>query len=136
MSAMVYRGYTARVEFDAEDHIFVGRLAGITDIVTFHGASVEELEAEFRAAVDHYLLVSEQVGIPPQSPSSGELVLKISPDAYVYAEKKAEIQGKSIHQWAAEALTDAIYQDDLIRKLNAAPGILPARKKETTKLCG
>lgn len=136
MSAMLYKGYTARVEFDAEDHIFVGRLAGITDIVTFHGVSVEELEAEFRAAVDHYLLVSEQVGIPPQPPSSGELVLKISPDDYAYAVKKAEIQGKSIHQWATETLTDAIYQDDFFRKLRAAPETLPARKNEINKLCG
>ena len=68
MSAMLYKGYAARIEFDAEDHLFVGRLAGIADIVTFHGASVDELEAEFRAAVDHYLAVSEKTGIPPQKP--------------------------------------------------------------------
>jgi predicted HicB family RNase H-like nuclease len=56
MSAIMYKGYAARIELDADDHIFVGRLAGITDIVTFHGATVTELETEFRAAVDHFWL--------------------------------------------------------------------------------
>ncbi len=39
---MTYKGYAANIQYDAEDHIFVGRLAGITDIVTFHGESVTE----------------------------------------------------------------------------------------------
>ena len=33
---MKYRGYTARIEFDEVDRIFVGHLAGIMDIVGFH----------------------------------------------------------------------------------------------------
>ena len=37
MNAMTYKGYAARVEFDAEDHIFVGHIIGIRDIVSFHG---------------------------------------------------------------------------------------------------
>ena len=32
---MSYKGYQARVEFDAEDEIFFGRIAGINDIVSF-----------------------------------------------------------------------------------------------------
>jgi predicted HicB family RNase H-like nuclease len=55
MNIMTYKGYAADIQYDAEDRIFVGRLAGITDIVTFHGESVTELEADFQAAVDHYL---------------------------------------------------------------------------------
>src|SRR3712207_8784669 len=41
MNVMSYKGYTARVEFDGEDELFVGHLAGINDIVGFHGASVD-----------------------------------------------------------------------------------------------
>ena len=67
MNIMTYKGYAANIQFDAEDRIFFGRLAGITDIVTFHGEGVTELEAEFQAAVDHYLAVSEKIGIPAKS---------------------------------------------------------------------
>lgn len=35
MNTMTYQGYTARIEFDDRDNIFVGRLLGIRDIVGF-----------------------------------------------------------------------------------------------------
>jgi predicted HicB family RNase H-like nuclease len=41
--------------FDAEDKIIVGRVLDIDDIVSFHGNSVAEFEANFHAAVDDYL---------------------------------------------------------------------------------
>ena len=41
MNRMKYRGYAARIEFDEVDRIFVGHLAGIKDIVGFHGTTVE-----------------------------------------------------------------------------------------------
>jgi predicted HicB family RNase H-like nuclease len=54
-NAMTYKGYVARVEFDPKDRIFFGRLAGIRDIISFHGETVNELETAFKEAVDHYL---------------------------------------------------------------------------------
>jgi predicted HicB family RNase H-like nuclease len=107
MSAMLYKGYAARIEFDAEDYILVGCLKGIADIVTFHGASVDELEAEFKTAVDHYLAVSEQTGIPPQKPYSGDLTLHVPPEVHIHAVMMAEAQGKSLNQWASEVLANA-----------------------------
>ena len=55
MNTMFYKGYSARIDFDDEDRIFVGHLAGIRDIVGFHGSSVDDLEAAFHEAVDDYL---------------------------------------------------------------------------------
>ena len=54
MHTMQYRGYTARIEFDEDDRIFVGHLAGIKDIVGFHGITVDELERAFHESVDAY----------------------------------------------------------------------------------
>lgn len=54
MHTMQYRSYTARIEFDEDDHIFVGHLAGIKDIVGFHGTTVDELEDAFHESVDAY----------------------------------------------------------------------------------
>lgn len=51
MNSMKYKGYAARIEFDADDRIFVGHLAGIRDVVGFHGSSVVELETAFHEAV-------------------------------------------------------------------------------------
>ena len=37
MKSMKYKGYIAKVEFDAEDRIFVGHIIGTRDVVGFHG---------------------------------------------------------------------------------------------------
>jgi len=41
-NSMNYKGYAARIEFDGHDRIFFGRLAGIRDIISFHGETVAE----------------------------------------------------------------------------------------------
>jgi hypothetical protein len=68
---MKYKDYVACIEYDAEDHIFVGRLIGIDAIVGFYGSTVDELEQRFREAVDHHLAVNEKFGIPSQKPYFG-----------------------------------------------------------------
>jgi predicted HicB family RNase H-like nuclease len=40
MNVMTYKGYKARVEFDPRDNIFVGRVLGIEDGISFHGETV------------------------------------------------------------------------------------------------
>ena len=54
MKAMVYKGYAARIEFDGDDEIFFGKIAGIQDSVSFHADFVADLKAAFHAAVDDY----------------------------------------------------------------------------------
>lgn len=73
MNVLTYKGYAARVEFDAEDRIFCGRIAGIKDIVSFHGKTVDELVAAFEEAVDDYLETCEKLGQHPDKPYSGRM---------------------------------------------------------------
>ena len=43
MNSLKYKGYTARIDFDPEDEIFVGRVVGIKDIIGFHAEVAKEL---------------------------------------------------------------------------------------------
>jgi predicted HicB family RNase H-like nuclease len=52
MSHLSYKGFVARIEFDPDDVIFVGRLAGINDVIGFHAENTEDLIAAFHEAVD------------------------------------------------------------------------------------
>ena len=52
MNRMTHNGYTARIEFDERDNIFVGRLLGMSDIVSFHADNVPDLRAAYIEAVD------------------------------------------------------------------------------------
>jgi predicted HicB family RNase H-like nuclease len=107
MNVMTHKGYAARVEFDADDRIFVGHLAGIRDRVGFHGRTVDELEAAFKEAVDDYLLACEKLGQLPERPASGKLMLRIPPSVHANAIRAAELAGKSLNQWAAQVLGEA-----------------------------
>ena len=46
-NVMSYKGYSARIEYDDEDAIFTGRLAGIRDGVGFHADTVDGLREAF-----------------------------------------------------------------------------------------
>ena len=54
MDRFNHAGFTATVEFDTDDQLFVGHLAGVSDIVGFHAETMADFEAAFREAVDDY----------------------------------------------------------------------------------
>jgi predicted HicB family RNase H-like nuclease len=85
-NVMTYKGYMARIEFDPRDNIFMGKIIGIADGITFQGETVKELKADFQAAVDHYLADCAATNRTPLKAASG---------------------GKSLNQWAEEVLNKA-----------------------------
>ena len=55
MNSMNHNGYTARIEFDERDNIFVGRVLGLPTIISFHGETAVELRAAFETAIEEFL---------------------------------------------------------------------------------
>jgi predicted HicB family RNase H-like nuclease len=108
MKTMTHRGYAARIEFSEDDGCFVGHIAGISDRVGFHGESVDSLRAAFIEAVEDYLETCAKVDRAPQRPYSGNLMLRIPPETHAALATAAAVSGKSINQWATEALERAI----------------------------
>jgi len=106
-NSMTYKRYPARIEYDDKDKIFTGKLAGMRDIVTFHGESVAELEAAFHEAVDDYLAACEQLGQKPEKPASGNLMLRIPPEVHQAVLTAAQAAGSSLNQWATKVLAEA-----------------------------
>jgi predicted HicB family RNase H-like nuclease len=106
-NTLTYKGYTATIGFDAIDRIFFGRLAGIQDIVTFHGKTVDELEEAFKEAVDDYLATCASLGDDPNKPYSGKVTLRIPPRIHAAIATAAETSGKSLNKWVADILDQA-----------------------------
>ena len=106
-NTMSYKGYTARIEYDDEDGIFFGRIAGISDGVSFHAETVEDLRAAFHEAVDDYIETCAKVGKDPQKAYSGKMMFRVDPEVHRKAALAAELAGKSLNQWAEEALEKA-----------------------------
>ena len=111
MNTMSYSGYTARIEYDERDSIFVGRILGLRSIISFHGQTVEELRGKFSAAVDDYVADCQEQGVSPEKPASGKLLLRVTPEIHSQALIKAQSIGKSLNQWATEAIERAMRAD-------------------------
>lgn len=107
-NVMTYKGYNARIEFDDEDGVFFGKLAGIRDGVGFHADNVADLRTAFFEAVDDYLDTCAKIGREPQRPFSGKVMFRIDPETHRKAAVAAELAGKSLNQWAEDVLTEAV----------------------------
>ena len=82
---------------------------GIADIISFHGETVAELTSDFHNAIDHYLADCNATGRQPQKPASGKIMLRVPPEVHAAAAIAAEASGKSLNQWATEALAQAAH---------------------------
>lgn len=107
---MTYKGYIGQVEFDDENHIFSGTVINIRDVITFHGESVKELEAEFRASVDDYLAWCAEDGVAPEKPYSGKFNVRLSPALHQRAAAEAKRRGLSLNRFVERSLEDELSQ--------------------------
>lgn len=106
-NALRYRGYIARIDLEAHNRIFVGSVLGMSEQLVFHGASVDELIADFEFAVDHYLSECAKEGRSPEKPASGKLLLRLPPEVHAAATVSAAATGKSLNQWVVDVVEKA-----------------------------
>lgn len=101
---MKYKGYEAKIEYDDEDCLFVGRVINTKDIIAFDGVSVEELEQSFQAVIEEYLEDCKAIGKEPDKPFSGRFNLRISPELHQKISLLATKQNVSLNTFVEQAL--------------------------------
>ena len=72
-NTMNYKGYAARIDYDDEDGIFMGRIACIGDGVGFHADTVEGLREAFHEAVEDYIETCAKIGKVNRPGFTGDL---------------------------------------------------------------
>jgi predicted HicB family RNase H-like nuclease len=100
-----YKGYVGTVE--ADDGAFVGRVAGLKDVITFEGETFAEVEQAFRDSIDDYLAFCAERGEQPDRPYSGKIPLRVDPDLHRKAAARAQAEGISLNQWIARRIETA-----------------------------
>ncbi|RDL44781.1 type II toxin-antitoxin system HicB family antitoxin [Marinomonas piezotolerans] len=106
-----YKGYTGSLDFDIEDKILYGKIEFINDLVNYEGTTLEELEAEFRLAVDDYLETCAEIGKAPEKTMSGTFNVRVGADLHKKAAKAALKESKSINDIVKTALTYYLEKD-------------------------
>ncbi|AYJ87668.1 type II toxin-antitoxin system HicB family antitoxin [Sphingomonas paeninsulae] len=99
MTVMTYKGYAATVDFDADDMILVGKLAGIDDNISFHADDGKAFIEAFHEAVEDYIATCAKIGKAPQKPYSGKVMFRIDPSVHAQAALAAQLSGKSMNAW-------------------------------------
>ena len=105
---MEYNGYHARIEYDAEDGLFIGKVYGITDSLNFHGTSVPELEEMFHQSIDNYLAMCTETGKTPDREFKGSFNVRISPELHREISLQAAEEGITLNQYVLKALESSL----------------------------
>ncbi len=101
---MEYKGYIGQVEFDDEANIFHGEVINLRDVVTFQGATVNELRKAFRDSVDDYIEFCAERGEVPEKPYSGKFVVRVEPELHKAVAIQAKLKRKSLNAWVHDTL--------------------------------
>lgn len=99
-----YKGYHAKIEFDAKDVILVGEVLGVNDSLSFNAKSVNEIIDAFHQSIDEYLELCKEIGKNPDKEFKGMFNIRISPDLHKKLYYKAEEEGISMNSFIERAL--------------------------------
>ncbi len=130
INTMEYKGYSALIEYSAEDECLIGHVIGINDRLGFDGESIAEITRNFHDVLDNYLALCQKTGKQPEQPKSGKLSLRLPAELHAYVAKQAEMTGESINTIIIDAVR-AIRNKDGRRAARTATTTPPFRKRKT-----
>lgn len=103
-----HKGYLGKVEFDDEANLFHGEVINIRDVITFQGESVAELRQAFVDSIEDYFTFCAERGEQPENPFSGRFTVQLSPEEHRRIVIAATKAGKSVDNWVADMLGQAV----------------------------
>lgn len=60
-----YEGYIGSVKYSNDDKILYGKVIGISDLISYEGNSISELEKNFNESVEDYLETCKELNKVP-----------------------------------------------------------------------
>ena len=99
-----YKDYIGSVEYSSEDKCFFGKIEMIDDLVTFEATNVDELESNFKNAVDEYIQTCKELNREPQKAFKGVFNVRVEPSLHKQIYKEAIKAGVSLNAFVNKAL--------------------------------
>ncbi len=109
---MKYKGFIGSVHFAAEDRVFYGKVEGVSDLITFEGSTVDELEKRFEYMVDEHIKDCNKNNSPVEKSYKGNLNIRLSPELHKKVAYNATIRGLSLNQYINNAIKKEIASSD------------------------
>jgi predicted HicB family RNase H-like nuclease len=106
---MEYKGYTGQItSVDETNGVIHGHVVGIGDVITFEGKTSKELIRAFRDSIEDYLEFCASRKEPPEKPSSGRFLVRVSPTLHQRASQAARKAKLSLNAWVARAVQERL----------------------------
>ena len=109
---MTYKGFIGSVHFAAEDKVFYGRIEGISDLITFEGVTVKQLEEGFKHMVDEHIKDCKENNLPLEKSYKGNLNIRLAPELHKKAAYNAALRGISLNQYINDAIKKSLQASD------------------------
>ena len=105
MNHLEYKGYYGNIEYNKDDKCLYGKVLGMTkDLISYEGNTVEELENDFRNAIESYLEGCNELGIKPRKGYNGVLNIRIPSETHSRVAMYAENHGTSINSFIRDSI--------------------------------
>ena len=111
MKNLEYKGYTGSIEYSKEDDLLFGKVLGINGLISYEGRTGNELEADFKEAIDAYLADCISDGIAPEKPFKGSFNVRISPKLHQRAAIQAMEDKMTLNSFVAESIRERIFRE-------------------------
>lgn len=132
-----YKGYHTKVEFDSEDLVLRGKIEGIDDLIDFECQNAQDVEKEFRAAVDDYLAFCVEVGKAPEKEYKGTFNVRISPELHKKLANLAARNGDTLNATVEKAIKNYVVDGEKANEyLKNKPIQIKGIKNESTYMIG
>ena len=105
---MKHKDYIGQVTFDEESDIFHGEVINTRDVITFQGATVQEIKKAFIDSVEDYLDFCKERGESPDKPFSGKFNVRIPPELHQKAFIMAKSHHESLNGWVIKAIEKSV----------------------------
>lgn len=106
-----YKGYSAKVRYSKTDKCYCGWIEGLEkDSISFEGDTIEELEKDFRDAIDHYLECCKNTNTEPDKQCSEAYEFKAGAELHADAKRVAKNNKISLNELTRRALRAYIYK--------------------------
>ncbi|MDR3287437.1 MAG: type II toxin-antitoxin system HicB family antitoxin [Prevotellaceae bacterium] len=113
MNNLEYKGYQGSIEYSKTDKCLYGKVLGMTkDCITYEGITVEELENDFKEAIDSYIEGCKELGIKPRKAYNGVLNIRIPSEIHSKIADMANANGISINAFIRESIEQRLVIND------------------------
>lgn len=103
-----YKSYKAKIAYSLEDDLLVGKVIDVDSLIMFSGVSLDEIKAEFKAAIDSYLADCEEQGLVPEKPFKGSFNVRVGCEAHRKAATTAKAWGISLNEFVRVAIEQSV----------------------------